>query len=115
MADLAFKNHKFAFAGDRDTGPNDGYAFTAPVGSFKPNPFGLYDMTGNVWEWCGDWVGKYGAGVESDPMGPKMGTERVMRGGCWSDSPAYCRSALREWRKPDFRLTFLGFRVVQAP
>jgi formylglycine-generating enzyme required for sulfatase activity len=64
---------------------NDGYAFTAPVGKFRPNRFGLHDMHGNVWEWCADWYDKhyYQLKVRDDPPGPRHGRLRCLRGGCW--------------------------------
>jgi len=88
----------------------DGFVFTAPVGSFKPNAWGLYDMHGNVWEWCSDRYGKYDAGVQVDPTG--AGGSRVLRGGSWYDDPGICRSASRDRGSPDGRNNVSGFRVT---
>lgn len=81
-----------------DTFPwSDGYVFTAPVGWFKPNAWGLSDMHGNVWEWCSDWYekGYYARSPREDPAGPTTGQYRVLRGGSWDHSPAPLRSANR--------------------
>ena len=80
---------------------NDGYVFTAPVGKFKPNAFGLYDMHGNAWQWCADWYGAeyYAASPADDPTGPDSGNGRVLRGGSWNDRPYYSRSAFRYWTR----------------
>jgi formylglycine-generating enzyme required for sulfatase activity len=91
---------------------DDGFAFTSPVGSFKPNAFGLYDMIGNVWQWCGDRYGDYEQGPATDPTGADTGSLRVLRGGSWSNAPASCRSAFRFMTNPAFRLDRIGFRVV---
>ena len=94
----------------------DGYVFASPVGKFRANAFGMFDMHGNVWEWCQDWYGKdyYGESPGIDPTGPTLASLRVFRGGCWFDSARICRSAIRDWSNPSFRYIFLGFRVARA-
>jgi formylglycine-generating enzyme required for sulfatase activity len=97
-----------AFPGD------DGYRVTAPVGKFKPNAFGLYDMHGNVYEWCKNWYGKYPKGTVTDPKGPRSGSYHVVRGGCWQSTPEACRSADRSISPPSRLSNYCGFRVVLA-
>jgi formylglycine-generating enzyme required for sulfatase activity len=85
---------------------------TAKAGSYPPNAWGLYDMHGNVWEWCLDWLGKY-PGTESDPKGVATGSNRVGRGGSWSSRGAYdCRAADRFNRNPSSRALYIGFRAI---
>jgi formylglycine-generating enzyme len=88
---------------------------TCRVGSYPTNAFGLYDMHGNVWEWCGDWYGEYPSGKITDPTGPKEGSRRVWRGGCWSSSAVGCRAAHRYGHAPVSRSDVLGFRLARVP
>ncbi len=83
-----------------------------PVGTRKPNAWGLHDMHGNVWEWCADWMGDYPATAVTAPSGPDKGTDRVVRGGGWDIDAAACRSAYRDGGEPTTRLESLGFRVA---
>jgi formylglycine-generating enzyme required for sulfatase activity len=94
---------------------DDGFLYTAPVGSFKANAFGLHDMHGNVWEWCQDWYGPYQGGDQTDPSGAASGVVRVVRGGSWYGLPWLLRSACRNWNLPGTRLFNYGFRLVLAP
>jgi formylglycine-generating enzyme required for sulfatase activity len=89
-------------------------ARTCKVGSYKPNAWGLYDMHGNVWEWCSDWHGKdyYGKSPRRDPQGPSEGSLRVVRGGSWRNYAHFCRSAHRGALAPSGRDSYLGFRVA---
>lgn len=90
-------------------------AKTLPVASFPPNDWGLYDMHGNVYEWCQDWYGDYPTEPETDPTGPVWGMYRVFRGGSWYSAPSFCRSAKRDQNLPTYRSAGHGFRLVQMP
>jgi formylglycine-generating enzyme required for sulfatase activity len=84
---------------------------TTEVGSYQPNPWGFYDMHGNVSEWCSDWVHTYPTGTLTDPMGPASGSYRVLRGGSWGTVGPNLRSAMRGSTSPSSRRNILGFRV----
>ena len=86
---------------------------TRAVGRKKPNGWGLYDILGNVWEWCGDAKRKYTSSSQTDPVG--VGWSRVLRGGSWYDLPRFCRIASRYEHAPGFSADFIGFRVLVAP
>jgi formylglycine-generating enzyme required for sulfatase activity len=89
---------------------------TTAVGSYAANGWGLYDMIGNVWEWCQDWYGVYPGGSVIDPQGPVAGSTKVFRGGRWGIDAVLCRSAFRvSDRDPGYRSERVGFRVVLAP
>jgi formylglycine-generating enzyme len=88
---------------------------TCAVNSYKPNTLGLYDMHGNVWEWCQDWYGPYPAGAVANPTGPDEGSHRVMRGGSWGSYGGWrCRAAYRNRNGPGDRYGFLGFRLARS-
>ncbi len=85
---------------------------THPVGEKKPNRWGLYDMHGNVWEWCEDCCADYPSGEATDPQGPREDSTRVRRGGCWFFVAKYCRAAMRDAGVPTLRSADIGFRVA---
>ena len=98
----------------RDTTQLDGYFHTAPIGSFEPNAWGIYDMHGNIWEWCWDWWAPFEASTLVDPHGPLAGTHKAERGGCWEVGPEMCRQAYRHYVEPDQKRSYLGFRIART-
>jgi formylglycine-generating enzyme required for sulfatase activity len=84
-----------------------------PVAQKGPNVWGLYDMHGNVSEWCQDWYGEYGSDLRTDPSGPKSGSGKIIRGGSWFSNAKNCRSASRFYWPPNSRSEFIGFRLVK--
>ncbi len=86
---------------------------THPAGQLKPNPWGLYDIHGNVWEWVQDWYQRYQSGAVTDPPGPKTGTHRMRRGCAWNNAANICRTANR-YSAPGYRDDFLGFRLLRT-
>ncbi len=114
------KGRAFQFSGCNDIdvvawySENSGQK-THPVGMKLPNELGLYDMTGNVWEWCYDWYGDdyFSASPEKNPRGPESGQAHVLRGGSWASKASYCRITTRSSLRPDYRSAGNGFRVVR--
>jgi uncharacterized protein (TIGR02996 family) len=101
--------------GGAEKGPN--LDRTCPAASYRPNALGLFDLHGNVWEWCKDWYAEdyYGNSPAQDPTGPPDGSRRVIRGGSWQDYGQGCRAAFRYGSAPSVGYSILGFRVVAVP
>jgi formylglycine-generating enzyme required for sulfatase activity len=85
---------------------------TVPVGSFMENAFGLYNMHGNVYEWCWDWAGDYPCNARTDLSGPLSGSQRILRGGSWGSNALILRSAFRNYANPSHKTHYFGFRLV---
>ena len=113
--DLPFKKCNYAPKGNKEA---DGFEYTAPVGQFLPTNYGIYDMSGNVWEWCEDFYDTeyYKYSPEKNPVGPDSGYSKVLRGGSgMSINPKYLRCASRLELKPFVQDKYYGFRCVQTP
>ena len=104
------------YANYSGTGGKDKWDLCSPVGSFKPNGYGLYDMVGNVWEWCADWYDKdyYESSPASNPTGPNTGEIRVLRGGSWNNYKKTLRLTHRSYHAPSVRYSLSGFRTVSS-
>jgi formylglycine-generating enzyme required for sulfatase activity len=99
----------------QDAPPHHALNRTVPVKSLPPNPWGLYEMHGNVWEWCQDWHGGYVGSIQTDPTGPSEGSSKVIRGGSWGSLGWTLRSAHRGMATPNTRYKDIGFRIVLEP
>ena len=116
-ANVVDRTAKSEWSDWRTVDTTDGYKVTARVGQFKSNQFGLYDMIGNVYEWCNDWHDDYSSSSATNPEGPASGSSRLLRGGSWYGSGYGCRSAARNYGRPgSARNAYgLGFRVSRTP
>ena len=94
---------------------NNSGSTTHEVGTKSPNELGIYDMSGNVYEWCSDWYGGYSAGAQTNPQGPSSGSYRVLRGGSWGSHAGGCRVSYRSSNGPNYGIKIFGLRLVLVP
>ena len=114
------KRNKYTYSGSNNLGEVGWYTENSGsnihvVGQKQANELGIYDMSGNVWEWCADWYSDYPIYEIRNPKGAESGSYRVLRGGSWHSIASYCRVARRDFDTPDYRTDYSGFRVVLAP
>jgi formylglycine-generating enzyme required for sulfatase activity len=111
LANFADANTTFAW---RDASVNDGFAETSPVGAYPAgaSPFGIEDLSGNVWEWCLDFYEPYKGGERANPRGPQRGAQRVYRGGSWKSRFASLKVTARGYNQPAYASNDVGFRIV---
>ena len=106
-------NYNASYVDTNNTGAGTYLQRTKEVGSYDPNAWDLYDMHGNVWEWCWDWYGSYSSGMQTDPTGAVSGDRRMVRGGAWDYFGQYARSAYRSSCSPFYRDGYIGFRLAR--
>jgi sulfatase modifying factor 1 len=117
IGNVADARVKERFPNSKTIGADDGYLFTAPVGRYAANAWGLHDMHGNVWEWCLDGydAAYYKDSSPADPRGSSTASLRDIRGGSWGNDPRFCRPACRSGDEPGIRNDYLGFRLARVP